>query len=111
MATLQSLPRSVLILSSKTYHTHASRALLQYAADQGVRRDRIVFVKRTPDRRTYVDMIAGCDVMMDAEAFGAQTTAVDFLWAGMRPFGGVKNQIIHVHQLRIVVCVAAVCLL
>ncbi len=49
--------------------------------------------------------------MMDAEAFGAQTTAVDFLWAGMRPFGGVKNQIIHVHQLRIVVCVAAVCLL
>jgi hypothetical protein len=82
MAILKGVPRSVLILSSKTYHTYAPLSLRRYAQDMHVRSERIIFLKRTPDRRTYMDAISACDVMLDSDSFNAQTTAVDFLWAG-----------------------------
>jgi predicted O-linked N-acetylglucosamine transferase (SPINDLY family) len=80
LSILKGVPDSVLWLLSSSEGTHAR--LQEYASQQGISRERLVFAEKIPNPE-HLARYALADLFLDTMPYGAHTTASDALWMGI----------------------------
>jgi predicted O-linked N-acetylglucosamine transferase (SPINDLY family) len=80
MHILKQVPNSVLWLLA--CNEWAIRHLYQYAAQEGIAKERIIFAERVPIE-THLARHQHADLFLDTLPYNAHTTASDALWCGL----------------------------
>lgn len=79
LAVLRGVPGSVLWLMSGP--GRADQRLREFAAQQGLAPERLVFMRKQP-HADYLARLRHADLFLDTNPYNAHTTASDALWAG-----------------------------